>query len=66
MLDLIRDFLKQIKNLLFLELTDQIVEYYWRFEEIIKKKEMIFEKYSYFRKVFEIYLNHDQSSLFLN
>lgn len=61
MLVLIEEFLKQIKNLLFLELTDQIPSYYERFLAIMKEKQVEFGKFEYLKLVFEVYLHHHDS-----
>ena len=58
LISLIDEFLKQIKNMLFLDITEKIPEYYTRFEEIIKEKRLNWEKYIYIKKLFNFYLKN--------
>lgn len=52
-LELIQHFFSLIKSMLFLQVTDRIDEYYNRFELIIKKKNLNWQKFIYIKKIFE-------------
>lgn len=60
---IIEEFLRQIKNMLFLNITEKIPEYYTKFEEIIKEKRLNWEKYIYIKKLFSFYLKNRASTL---
>jgi hypothetical protein len=59
---LIEQFLRQIKNMLFLDVYDNLSEYYRRFELIIAEKNWNWTKFEYVKKLFDFYLLHEQES----
>lgn len=54
--ELIEQFLKQIKNMLFLDVTENVEAYYVRFEATLKEKGITTEKYSYIKKLIQHHL----------
>ena len=57
-LEYIQEFLKQLKNMLFLDITDKIETYYNEFERIVKEKKLDWEKYIYIKKLFKFYFKN--------
>lgn len=64
LLYLIEQFLKQIKNLLFLNLTKKIIEYYEKFADILKYRNLDLGKFSYVQKLFNFYKNNNDKYFF--
>jgi hypothetical protein len=54
--ELIEKFLKQIKNMLFLDVTENVEAYYVRFEATLKEKGITTDKYSYIKKLIQYHL----------
>ncbi len=54
-LQLIELFMKQIKNMLFLKMTDKLMDYYQDFISIVKEKNLSLMKYEYMEKLFKFY-----------
>lgn len=65
LLYLIEQFLKQIKNLLFLDLNKNILDYYGKFDQILKEKQLNLGKFSYVEKLFSFY-RENQDQYFFN
>lgn len=65
LLYLIEQFLKQIKNLLFLDLNKNILDYYGKFDQILKEKQLNLGKFSYVEKLFTFY-QENQDRYFFN
>ena len=59
--ELIEQFLKQIKNMLFLDVTENVEAYYVRFEATLKQKGITTEKYSYIKKLIQHHLSRKKS-----
>ena len=54
----INQFFAQIKNMIYLEVTQDIEKYYNEFESIIKKKNFNWEKFIYVKKLFKFFLTN--------
>lgn len=53
---LIEQFFKQLKNLLFLDIKDNIIEYYQRFQDIIIEKNWNWNKFTYVKALFDFHI----------
>ena len=62
--ELIKSFLKQIKNMLFLGITEDIEKYYSQFEKIIEEKNLHWAKFIYIKSLFQFYFETANSSSF--
>lgn len=51
---LIEQFLRQLKNMMYLDVTDDILSYYDRFEKIIKEKRWNWHKFAYIPLLFNL------------
>jgi hypothetical protein len=52
---LIEQFLRQLKNMMFLDVTEDVLTYYNRFEAIIKEKNWNWHKFSYIPLLFNLF-----------
>jgi len=52
---LIEQFLRQLKNMMFLDVTEDILTYYNRFETIVKEKNWNWNKFSYIPLFFNLF-----------
>ena len=53
---LIEQFFKQLKNMLFLDINDNIIEYYQRFQDIITEKSWNWSKFTYVKTLFDFHI----------
>ena len=53
---LVEEFLRQVKNMIFLGVSGKLEEYFSRFEAIVREKRLNWEKFVYVRKIVRFYL----------
>lgn len=54
--DLVKSFLKQIKNMLFLDVVDNVLTYYLRFEKSLIDLNLNYQKYNYIKQLIRFHI----------